>query len=86
MVELKLLRMNEYNNITTDIQLSKEKINKHKFEECIKSNKFIYPFPAGSIDQIFKDKGLLEGTAAHQVLGRSKGFSYCNVLSEFMYV
>ena len=32
----------------------------------MKSSKPIAPIPSGSIEQMFRDKGLPEGTAAHQ--------------------
>ena len=61
-------------------------INKNNFEECMRSSKSIAPIPSGSIEQMFRDKGPPEGTAAHQVLETSSKFNYRNVFGELMYV
>ena len=52
----------------------------------MKSSKPIAPIPSGSIEQMFREKGPPEGTAAHQVLETSSKFNYQNVLDELMYV
>ena len=53
------------------LTLPKGKVNGNNFEECMKSSKPIAPIPFGSIEQMFRDKGQLKGTAAHQVLETS---------------
>ena len=52
----------------------------------IQNFKLISPIPAGSIDQMFNDAGPPKNTATHQILQKGKGFSYCNILGELIYV
>ena len=68
------------------LTISKGKVNKNNFEECMKSSKVIAPIPSGFVGQIVCDKGPPEGTAAHQVLKTSLKFNYWDVLGELMYV
>ena len=86
LVNLQLKDNNDNNDYAFIPKLPKGKVNKNNFEDCMKSSKPISPIPSGSIDQMFKDKGPPEGTAAHQVLETNRGFSYRNVLGELMYV
>jgi hypothetical protein len=46
------------------------------FQYCMKSSKHIAPIPADSIEQLFKDVGPPENTAAHKALESTRGFSY----------
>ena len=50
----------------------------------MKSSKPISPIPVGSIDQILKDEGLIEGNVVNEAFKRSKGLSCFNVLGKFM--
>jgi hypothetical protein len=52
----------------------------------MKSSKPIAPIPADSIEQLFKDVGPPENTAAHKALESIRGFSYRTLLGELMYV
>ena len=63
-----------------------EKIPKHQNNFKEKSSKPISPIPAGSIDQMFNDAGPPKNTATHQILQKSKSFSYYNILGELIYV
>ena len=75
LVNLQLKDNNDNNDYAFIPKLPKGKVNKNNFEDCMKSSKPISPIPSGSIDQMFKDKGPPEGTAAHQVLETNRGFS-----------
>ena len=86
LVVWKLKDKNSNSDFAPTLTLPKGKVNKNKFEECMKSSKHIAPIPFGTIRQIFCDKGALEDTAAHQVLQTSLKFNYWNVLWELMYV
>jgi hypothetical protein len=46
------------------------------FQDCMKSRKPTASIPADSIEQLFKDVGLPENTAAHKALESTRGFSY----------
>ena len=52
----------------------------------MKSSKPIVPIPSSSIEQMFRDEGPPESTAAHQVLETQSKYSYRNVLGKIMYV
>jgi hypothetical protein len=56
------------------------------FQDYMKSSKPIAPIPADSIEQLFKDVGPPENTAAHKALESTRGFSYQTLLGELMYV
>jgi hypothetical protein len=56
------------------------------FQDCMSSSKPIAPIPADCIEQLFKDVGTLENTAAHKALESTRGFSYRTLLGELMYV
>ena len=86
LVTLKLKDKNPNNDFAPMLTLPKGKVNINNFEECMRSSKPIAPIPSGSIEQMFRDKGPPEGTAAHQVLDTSSKFSCRNVLGELMCV
>ena len=86
LVALQLKDTNENHDFTSYIKIPKGKVNESNFEQCMKSSKPIAPIPSGSIEQMFRDKGPPEGTAAHQVLETQSKFNYRNVLGELMYV
>ena len=68
------------------LTLPKGKVDENNFEDCIKSSKPIAPIPSGSFEQMFRDKGPPEGTAAHQVLETRSRFNYRNVFGKLIYV
>lgn len=85
LVTLKLKDKNPNNDFAPMLTLPKGKVNENNSEECIKSSKPIAPIPSRSIEQMLRDKGPPEGTAAQQVLETSSKFNYKNVLGELMY-
>ena len=60
LVTLKLKDKNPNNDFAPMLTLSKGKVNENNFEECMKSSEPIAPIPSGSIEQMFRDKGLLK--------------------------
>lgn len=56
----KLLKVNEHNNVATDIKLPKENANHNNFEECIKSSKPISLIFVSLIDQYLEIKAHLK--------------------------
>ena len=83
---LQLKDKDDTSDFAPTLTLSKGKVNKNNFEECMKSSKPISLILSGSIEQMFRDKGAPKGTAAHQVLETSSKFNDRNVLGELMYV
>lgn len=71
-------------HVANDAQFLKEKIDHNDFEGRLKSSKPISLIHASWIDQRFKDHGPLNWTAVHQLLEKSKGFSYRNGLDELL--
>ena len=86
LVALQLKDKNDTSDFAPTSTIPKGKIHENNFEECMKSSRPISHIPSGSIEQMFRDKGAPEGTAAHQVLETSSKFNYRNVLGELMYV
>ena len=86
LLALKLKDKNDTSDFATTLTLSKGKVNEYNFEKCVKSSRPIDYIPSGSIEQMFRDKGAPEGTAAYQVLEAISKFNYRNVLGELMYV
>mmetsp|Transcript_48987 Transcript_48987/g.49742 ORF Transcript_48987/g.49742 Transcript_48987/m.49742 type:complete len:177 (+) Transcript_48987:844-1374(+) len=82
LVTLQLKDKNINNEFAPMLTLPKGKVNENNFEDCMKSSRPIAPIPSGSIDQMFRDKGPPEGTAAHQVLETKSKFNQQRDLSK----
>ena len=44
------------------------------------------PLPTDCIEPMYVDEGPLENTTGHFILEKKKGFNYCTLLGELMYV
>lgn len=59
--------------------------NKESNFDLMTSSQPLSPLPTKSIGQMYKEEGLFEGSAAHYILEKTKGFSYCPLWWELMY-